>query len=107
MQATHTYGGDIADTIGAFLSSVAAPFAGARGGLVMDRGGWLAPGWNAPMYNGTGRPERLIPARSGGATAIIQIESSGNAFDQFMLAWMKKHAKIKGGGNVQAAFGAR
>jgi hypothetical protein len=28
-----------------------------RGGLVMDSGGFLMPGWNPPMYNGTGRPE--------------------------------------------------
>jgi len=27
----------------------------------MDSGGWLAPGWNPPMYNGTGRPEHLVP----------------------------------------------
>ncbi len=28
----------------------------------MDSGGWLAPGWNPPMYNATGRPEHLVPA---------------------------------------------
>lgn len=28
-----------------------------HGGLVMDSGGYLMPGWNPPMYNGTGRPE--------------------------------------------------
>jgi hypothetical protein len=30
-----------------------------------DRGGWLAPGWNPPMYNGTGRPEPV-----GGAAGV-------------------------------------
>ena len=55
VRATHTYGGDVTDTIGAFLASVAAPFGAAKGGLVFDRGGWLKPGWNA-TYNGTGLP---------------------------------------------------
>ena len=33
----------------------------------MDRGGYLMPGWNGPIYNGTGRPEPVIPAdRLGG-----------------------------------------
>jgi hypothetical protein len=104
---THTYGGDVANNLGTVLAAALSPFTGAaRGGMVMDRGGWLKPGWNPPSFNGTGRPEQLVPAR-GGATAIIQVESSGNAFDQFMLAWMKKHAKIKGGGSVQVAFGSR
>lgn len=31
------------------------------GGLVFDSGGTLMPGWNPPMYNGTGRPETLAP----------------------------------------------
>jgi hypothetical protein len=34
----------------------------AQGGLVMDRGGYLAPGWNPPIWNGTGRPEPVGPA---------------------------------------------
>lgn len=29
---------------------------------IMDTGGWLAPGWNPPIYNGTGRPETVTPA---------------------------------------------
>jgi hypothetical protein len=33
----------------------------------MDSGGYLMPGWNPPIYNGTGRPEAVIPAgRFGG-----------------------------------------
>lgn len=27
----------------------------------MDRGGYLVPGWNAPIYNGTGRMETVTP----------------------------------------------
>jgi hypothetical protein len=60
---THTYGG-VTDVIEAFLAAHASPFA--RGGLVMDAGGWLRPGWNPPMYNGTGRPEPVGAARGGG-----------------------------------------
>jgi hypothetical protein len=30
----------------------------------MDRGGYLMPGWNPPLYNGTGRPEPVIPAQT-------------------------------------------
>jgi hypothetical protein len=41
----------------------------------MDSGGWLRPGWNPPMYNGTGHPEHLVPARahSGGNTYNINV----------------------------------
>jgi len=31
---------------------------------VMDSGGQLMPGWNPPIYNGTGRPEAVTTARS-------------------------------------------
>lgn len=36
----------------------------AEGGLlgrVMDSGGFMSPGWNPPTYNGTGRPEAVLP----------------------------------------------
>jgi len=45
------------------------------GGMVMDSGGWLRPGWNPPSFNGTGRPELLRPDRGGGAgggTVVLQ-----------------------------------
>jgi hypothetical protein len=105
---THTYGGDIANTIGAFLSSVAAPFTGkARGGLVFDQGGTLQPGFNQ-VWNKTGRPEQLVPARSGGGGTIrLEVSSGGSTeFDRFMEAWLRKHVKVKGGGSAQRAFGA-
>ena len=41
--------------------------------VTLDSGGTLAPGWNA-AYNGTGRPEQLIPARGsggGGGTIVL------------------------------------
>lgn len=33
----------------------------AEGGMVADSGGFLAPGWNPPVFNGTGKPEALVP----------------------------------------------
>jgi cell wall-associated NlpC family hydrolase len=35
------------------------------GGQSFDSGGWLRPGWTM-AYNGTGRPERVTPAVTGG-----------------------------------------
>src|SRR5262249_56795036 len=37
-----------------------------------DRGGWLPPGLSL-AYNGTGRPEMVVPGgRGGGATVVVQ-----------------------------------
>lgn len=33
----------------------------AEGGMVADGGGFLRPGWNPPVYNGTGRMEAMVP----------------------------------------------
>lgn len=47
-------------------------------------------------------------AMGGGGPNIVQfcIESSGSqGFDAFMLEWIREHSRIKGGGNVQKAFG--
>ena len=72
----------------------------------MDTGGTLAPGWQ-PVYNGTGRPETLVPARGGG-TVRLEVSSGGSsAFDQFLVTMIRKYVKVRGGGDVQAAFGAR
>jgi hypothetical protein len=104
VQAKHTYGGDVTDTIGAFLSSVAAPFGAARGGLVSyDRGGWLQPG--ATMaWNGTGRPEQVLPARGGGGR--LQVEWVGGNGGDDLERWIRKNVRIRGGGDVQKAYGA-
>jgi hypothetical protein len=48
-------------------------------GRVMDGGGWLRPGWNPPIYNGTGRPERVLPP--GAAAGItVNIDLRGARF---------------------------
>lgn len=99
----HTFGGDVGDRIGAFLAGVMAPFR--NGGMVksFDRGGWLQPGLTM-AYNGTGRNERV--GGGGDMTVTFDVSPSGNDFDQFLIAWLKKNVKIKGGGNVQTAWGS-
>ena len=67
---THTYGGDVANNLGVVLAAALGPFTGAaRGGMVFDQGGTLRPGFN-PVWNGTGRPESLVPVRGGGGTHL-------------------------------------
>jgi hypothetical protein len=67
---THTYGGDVANNLGTVLAAALGPFTGAaRGGMVFDSGGTLRPGFNA-VWNKTGRPESLIPARGGGGVHL-------------------------------------
>lgn len=68
-----------------------------------DNGGWLKPGWTM-AYNGTGKPEPV--GGPGGITVCLEIGSSGNqGFDAFMLEWIRNNVRIKGGGDVQQAFG--
>lgn len=68
-----------------------------------DHGGYLKPGWTM-AYNGTGRPEPVGAA--AGATVVLEIApGGGTAFDQFMSTWLRKNIRIKGGGDVQAAYG--
>lgn len=42
----------------------------------MDSGGWLRPGWNPPMYNGTGRPEHLVPTGKTRSGPLVNIEGN-------------------------------
>jgi hypothetical protein len=100
----HVYGGDVGDRIAETLYNALVPLGAARGGVVMDRGGWLQPGWNPPIYNGTGRPERVTPGGAG-VNVTFEVASSGTEFDRFMVAWMAKNVKVRGGGDVQSAFG--
>lgn len=102
-QITHTYGGDVGDTIGAFLGSIASPFGKAMGGLVFDRGGWLKPGWNA-TYNATGRPEHLVPAGPGDTVVHIDVSGASTDAEKFLATMIKKYVKVRGG-NVQKAYG--
>ena len=72
----------------------------------MDSGGWLKPGWNPPVYNGTGRPEQVLPARSGTA-GRLQVEWVGGNGGDDLERWIRKNVRIRGGGDVQRAYGAR
>jgi hypothetical protein len=102
---THTYGGDVANNLGVVLAAALGPFTGAaRGGLVFDRGGTLRPGFN-PVWNNTGRPEPLVPARGGGGR--LQIEWVGGNGGDDLERWIRKNVRIRGGGDVQRAYGSR
>jgi hypothetical protein len=48
-----------------------------------------------------------MAAGSGMAAALVQLEVSGGQsdFDKFMAQWMKNFVRVKGGGDVQKAFG--
>jgi hypothetical protein len=104
---THSYGGDIVNSIAPVLAAALGPFTGAaRGGMVSyDRGGWLKPG--ATMaWNGTGRPEQVIPARGGGG-GKLQVEWVGGNGGDDLERWIRKNVRIRGGGDVQRAYGSR
>jgi hypothetical protein len=90
---THSYGGDIVNSIAPVLAAALGPFTGAaRGGQVFDRGGTLRPGWNA-TYNGTGRPETLVPARSGGGGGEVHVHFHGPVGSQQQLEdWLVRSA---------------
>jgi SLT domain-containing protein len=67
-----------------------------------DNGGYLPTGLSL-AYNGLGRPEPVGQA----AAVVIQIQPGGQSeFDRWMISWLKKQVTIKGGGQVQQAFGA-
>jgi hypothetical protein len=64
-----------------------------------DHGGFLPTGWSM-AYNGTGKPEPV------GMAQHIVLEVVGNSSDP-LVKWLKEQVRVRGGGNVQAAFGAR
>ena len=75
-----------------------------------DSGGWLPPGVTVAV-NRTGAPEAVIPMRhitSGGAAPVqLQVEWVGGNAGDGLLQWIQKNVRIRGGGDVQAAFGFR
>ena len=89
--ATHSYGGDIVNSIAPVLAAALGPFTGAaRGGMVSyDRGGWLKPG--ATMaWNGTNRPEMVVPSGGGGGGSVtVVLENHGViGSEQQLEAWL-------------------
>jgi len=77
-----------------------------------DSGGWLMPGWNPPMYNGTGRPEHLIPAarragQAASAQVVIRVGGTGSGtLNRALLTWLREAIHVEGGGDVQIALGS-
>jgi hypothetical protein len=70
-----------------------------------DSGGFLPPGLSV-AWNGTGRPEQVIPGRRGGGAQKIVLEIRGghSQFEQFMTTFLKRFVQINGGGSAEAAF---
>jgi hypothetical protein len=71
-----------------------------------DDGGWLRPGPNY-MWNGTGRPEHLVPAGSG-QKICIEVSyhpSATRGLGQGLLSDLKYTVRTQGGGDVQTALG--
>ena len=72
--------GTMVNAYGTGYGTIFSPFttSGASGGFGIpptgfDKGGWLKPGLSL-AYNGTGRPEQVMPAgRGGGATVTYNI----------------------------------
>ena len=60
-------------------------------------------------YNGTGRPEPVIPAnRVGGPShVVLEVRSSGSRLDDAIVEIIRQAVKVRGGGNVQVALGRR
>jgi lysophospholipase L1-like esterase len=72
-----------------------------------DNGGWLQPGYTM-AYNGTGQPEQVMGPNSGGGPMTLEVVSGGqSAFEQFMLQAIRNWVRVKGGGDVQRAFGSK
>jgi len=53
---------------------------------LMDTGGWMMPGWNPPTFNGTGKPEAVIPDGMSVALDDETIEKLARAFMRAMSA---------------------
>lgn len=79
----------------------------APGGVLrFDTGrGVLAPGMNL-AWNGTGRPEALSASGAGsGGTVTLEFAGGGSDLEQLLFQIIRRTVRVRGGGNVQAAFG--
>jgi hypothetical protein len=86
----------------------AAATGGARSGLTMvgEHGRELldlAPGTTVHSNPDT---ERMLAQGGGPQTVVLEVMSAGqSAFEMFMLQAIRNFVRVKGGGNVQKAFG--
>ena len=76
--------GAYADRTADLIAQLFAASAALTRTVTLDSGGTLAPGWNA-AYNGTGRPEQLIPAGRGGGAGTIVLANHGVIGSQAQL----------------------
>lgn len=69
-----------------------------------DSGGWLPTGASIAI-NKTGRPERVVGPNER-STVVLQFQGSGSTdLERALLNWIQKTVRVKGGGDVQVAFG--
>jgi hypothetical protein len=69
-----------------------------------DRGGFLPTGLSL-AYNGTGRPEMVLPPGRSAQKVVLEVAPGGSGeFEQFMLTAIRRWVRIRGG-NVQSALG--
>lgn len=69
-----------------------------------DQGGWLKPGWTM-AYNGTGRPEQVIPSRGRSGRIVLEVHAGTGPVDRFVAEIIKRYVRVSGGGDVQVALG--
>lgn len=76
-----------------------------------DKGGMLKPGFTL-AYNGTGRPEQVVPAGRGGGGGDVHVHlhnegviGSQHELQRWLLESTRELTRTRGGGNVQTAFG--
>jgi len=73
-------------------------------GSINERGGEIVRHPDGSMVYPAGQ----VPGGAGGPV-VVQLQIVGNGggseFDRFMLQWIRRNARIVGGGNVQTAFG--
>ncbi len=105
--ALHVYGPQLGNQYG----GIGSGHGYAAGGVA---GGWAVVGEHGRElirlpYGSRVWPAGQVPGGLGGGGGVVRLEIVGGRsdFDQFMLAWIRKHVVIKGGGDVQMAFGRR
>lgn len=108
--ARHVYGPNLANQYGGIGSGHGYAAGGATSAgwaLVGEHGRELVKLPGGATVRPHGATEQMLSQMAAGQVNVtFELGSSGNAsFDEFMLTWIREHARTKGGGNVQAAFG--
>ena len=76
------------------------------------RSGLIGGIFSRPTLIGVGEagPEQVdvTPLGRGGRRIVLEIRSTGHSdFDRFMVSWLQRAVRTRGGGDVQVAFGGR